>query len=155
MTIFLDIDGVLNNEEYYTEYYEMGGSPDKIEDLDPFCVLFVNHLIDKFDVDIVISSTWRFLPHRMELLNKRLKKISGITDNLRARDYILRGNEIFKYCKDHNIGDNDYLILDDDSDMLYWQKDNFIKVGRCRGLRDTALQEQISKFVEQHAEIKD
>lgn len=49
-----------------------------------------------------------------------------------------RGNEIHKWLGDNSdiIGEesNNYIILDDDSDMLYWQRNNFVNVDQYVGL---------------------
>jgi hypothetical protein len=65
--------------------------------------------------------------------------VVGKTNDLRVGKYgdcMLRGNEILQWIKENSefLGVkyyNDYkhyLILDDDSDMLYWQRNNFICV---------------------------
>ena len=51
-----------------------------------------------------------------------------------------RGNEIHQWIDDNreSVGPyyqfTEYVILDDDSDMLYWQRNNFLLVDRFVGL---------------------
>lgn len=39
----------------------------------------------------------------------------------------------------HSFEFSDYVIFDDDSDMLLWQKDNFIKIDDYCGLTPSAI----------------
>ena len=48
----------------------------------------------------------------------------------------VRGNEIRYWLKDNKYEDSNYLILDDDSDMLLWQKDNFVHINNNYGLME-------------------
>jgi diphthamide synthase subunit DPH2 len=143
--IFLDIDGVLNSELYYSSnrYKEIEDFTNRIEeqaeDVDPLAVSFLNELINKTNAKIVISSTWRnnnTIEQLQEILRQRgfTGEIIGLTPRLLNKDdCILRGNEILCWIKNNKqlLGQEyynfkSYVIFDDDSDMLYWQKDNFI-----------------------------
>lgn len=143
--IFLDIDGVLNGYGEDYDYEGIEGAPDSTG-----CTqhLLSRHLIDNFNylvkytgAKVVVSSTWR--------LGETVGSMQSIFDSvgiecevvgLTGRDSSsIRGVEIFKWIKD-NIEDvpyhsyNDYVIIDDDSDMLLWQKDNFVNTKGERGL---------------------
>jgi hypothetical protein len=141
--VFLDIDGVLNNscdsdlhcttEEGGCDFYS------------PTCVSRLNLLTDITSASIVVSSTWR-LGETVESLQIKLK-IMGIKAPVIGRtedlgNNCVRGNEILKWIKDNIdlLGVDyyheykNYVILDDDTDMLLWQKNNFIHTDGQRGL---------------------
>lgn len=149
--IFLDIDGVLNHEAFYVkrhaeqqtiiyvpkDYPLSEFCPDAIENL--------NSLIEQTGAKVVISSTWRH-GKTVEQLQEILKKVGfkgeviGKTPDMRNRS-VFRGNEIHRWLSDNEklIGKSpseyrNYVILDDDSDMLFWQRNNFIKVDYSVGL---------------------
>lgn len=146
--IFLDFDGVLNHEAFYKERfkkrYEEGAMSHPYSEVDPKSVANLNSLIEDTGAKVVISSTWRHsgLDYCKDVLEFHGFKgeIIDITPNLRS-DNCLRGNEILKWVKDNEelIGGRyynftEYVILDDDSDMLYWQRNNFLLIDRFVGL---------------------
>ena len=122
--IFLDIDGVLN-------VIPQGH--------DKFGAIFHTHLvenlkriIDETGAKIVISSTWRMgneLPGMIDMWKKRNLpgEVVGITPNFMVKygTTLCRGKEIDAYLKEHPEVEN-YVILDDDSDMEEHQLNNFV-----------------------------
>jgi hypothetical protein len=143
--IFLDIDGVLNSQLWYVK---TKGSR-KRDDLDTEAIGFLNNLIEKTGAKVVVSSTWRHSyteDQLQDILDRNGFKgeVIGTTLDLRRGthgDCILRGNEILAWMKDHpaELGCayydyKDYVILDDDSDMLFWQKDNFVQTDPYVGI---------------------
>lgn len=145
--IFLDIDGVLNHERFYKERFEKrydeGAIAYPYSEIDPECVKILNQLIKDTDAKVVISSTWRHsgLNYCLDVLKFHGFEgdIIDITPDLKDGNY-LRGNEILKWIKDNEqlVGPyynfTEYVILDDDSDMLYWQRNNFLLIDRFVGL---------------------
>lgn len=161
--IFLDIDGVLAGYEYLKTGKGF---------IDPECVKKVNRL-EEFDAEIVITSSWGYDDGRTE---KSLRAcgltlpIIGYTQRFYA-DWFCRGNEIEKWLHDNCGGmgtkygvdefgvpyykrnhkediDYEYIVLDDDSDMLLGQKDNFIKVNRETGITDEDIEKCKQIFLE-------
>ena len=161
--IFLDIDGVLNSEKWYKErfdkklYPNLEGYP--LCEFDPLAIEKLNLLTDKTNAKIVISSTWR-MGRTIDELKKLFEEVGikgeiiGITPDLTFNDGhgVDRGNEIKRWidinCKrwyNKMFGEDDsekfnlesYVILDDNSDMLLEQKDNFVRISWSDGL--TAL----------------
>ncbi len=113
---------------------------------------WLNKLIDETGAKIVISSTWRssgidFMKKVWEI-EEMHGEIIGITPNFRGDidGYTIpRGCEIDKWLEDNNFshinwdkdyqlnymnksGIENYIIIDDDSDMLYGQRNHFIHV---------------------------
>jgi hypothetical protein len=155
--IFLDIDGVLN-----CDYgFDTKQCPLKnIEDTKTFYSSFypdskkwINKLIEKTNSKIVISSMWR--SYGEENLKKiwiqegMAGEIVGLTPSIsktcittgRKGLDIPRGFEIsnylfdkyrFTHCYTNTIFLKSYIIIDDDIDMLYEQKDRFIHVNSSK-----------------------
>jgi hypothetical protein len=156
--IFLDIDGVLNCEEAYRagecKYQDWTWEDGRKDHYQRFCVRskdLLNRLIDETDAKIVISSTWRH--SGIEFMKKVWEyegmhgEIIGITPSMRAPGIsIPRGMEI-KYYLENDLGFRhinwseeeqqkmmdesgveNYIIIDDDSDMLYGQRHHFVHV---------------------------
>lgn len=146
--IFLDIDGVLNSQLWYIR---TKGSRER-DDLDNEAIGFLNDLIEKTGAKVVVTSTWRLgrtIDELQEILTRNgfTGEVIDKTKDLRIGndgDSILRGNEILQWIKSHPeiIGCyysdyKNYVIFDDDSDMLYWQRNNFIHIDPYVGLTPT------------------
>ena len=133
--IFLDIDGVLNNSamNHSTELFNEINSIDTIHGrLSPINIANLNCITDTTDAKIVISSSWRILSDLDEM--RDILANAGVTGDIidftpELSGDTLRGNEIYRYIKDNYSWITEknlrYIILDDDSDMLYWQRNNF------------------------------
>ena len=77
--------------------------------------------------------------------------------NLRS---VYRGNEIDLWL-DQNLHDyspspkykfKSYVIIDDDSDMLYWQKDNYVQTSyETKGFNQDAYDKALEILERQHA----
>lgn len=152
--IFLDIDGVLNSTLYhknplYQQQVKALEDPTdrhtrQLLSIDPQAVEVLNGLIEKTGAKIVISSTWRqsnTLEELKAILFERGLKAEIISVTPVLHDFNVRGNEIYKWMYENKdlIGQpyyefSTYVILDDDSDMLYWQKNNFILVDHYTGI---------------------
>jgi len=139
--IFLDIDGVLNCQIFY-EKNSFNHRQDTWvkQNICTERMGWLNDLCEKVGAKVVISSSWR-IGRRLDELKEELKSVGatfdiiGFTPNLRGDGY-LRGNEIYKYIED-NLGGSeyrDYVIIDDDSDMLLWQAKHFFQTDSYSGL---------------------
>lgn len=123
--IFLDIDGVLNvipqgRDDYGAKFHK------HFEDN-------LRYIIENTDAKIVISSTWRFSSYDPINNMKNMWKdrnlageVIGITPHI---DVCQRGKEIQWWLDNYPKRDEieTYCIIDDDSDMLESQMDNFVK----------------------------
>ena len=156
--IFLDIDGVLNCENAYKngecEYTEWVWEDGRKDHYQRFCVRskdLLNKLIDETGAKIVISSSWRhsgieFMQKVWEF-EKMHGEIIAITPSLRTSGiHIPRGMEINYYLENDlkfrhinwskgkqqeymdKSGVENYIIIDDDSDMLYNQRNHFVHI---------------------------
>ena len=98
-------------------------------------------------VEYVVSSTWR-KKYNKEELTEILQSfgftgtIFDVTPNLNT----IRGLEIKKWLSNNSnlLGAatdrfKDYVILDDEGDMLYWQRHNFIQVDSYTGITPTHI----------------
>ncbi|MGM9941728.1 MAG: HAD domain-containing protein [Bulleidia sp.] len=115
--LFLDFDGVLH-------VFYMQGTPEyekavqrmkrKMDLIDPDCLANLETLVSEFDMDIIISSSWRFngLDYCRKYLQKSgfryVNRIVGVTDDLNLDRRI----EILKYLLDHPSYTS-FLVLDD------------------------------------------
>jgi hypothetical protein len=156
--IFLDIDGVLNCEEAYrsgaceyTEWIWEDGRKDHYQRFCSWSKDLLNNLIDETGAKIVISSTWRHsgieFMRKVWEMEEMSGEIIGITPSMRTEGiHIPRGMEIEYYLKEDlkfshiswdkesqrdymkKSGVDNYIIIDDDSDMLYKQRNHFVHV---------------------------
>lgn len=155
--IFLDIDGVLNSELFAREVkdfcYEWPEGTEGIGHHEKFCPrskALLNSLIEKTDAKIVISSSWRLrgLEYMKTVwkLENMSGEIIGMTPILRGDGFTVpRGVEIDRYLESigfshifynkdlqrkymQSSGVENYIIIDDDPDMLIWQSAHFVNV---------------------------
>lgn len=151
--IFLDIDGVLNNTEYFSDINNENPNnrwfcPKLTKRLNDV-ILFIETNI-KRKVHVVLSSSHRTGNPEND---KNYLSNAGVIGNFhgstpRTRSisiygndfYIPRGLEIKHYIDNSEV--ENYIILDDDSDMLYEQKDYFVHI------EDGLLDSDIKKIIE-------
>lgn len=145
--LFLDIDGVLNGEKWYrsagykqikeklkldhkdvnwrTEENEKIWAERMAADISPFHVNIFNKILIRFNLGIVVSSTWRgadFTRNALFLagVDNYKNRLLGYTPQLKylgdnaGRDS--RGLEIIWWMKENNYNGK-YVILDDDGDF--------------------------------------
>ena len=149
--LFLDIDGVLAS----TDFLRKSGG----KFIDKEKVNLLNKL-KPYGVEVVISSSWGYNEDTVkELTDCGLElPIIGGTEHFHS-DWLCRGNEIAKWLDDlfdeydvftgkayiyKDDEDYEYVIFDDDADMLMCQKDNFIRVDSYTAL----LEEHIEKAID-------
>lgn len=137
--IFLDIDGVLNSDDYIERQINRGIHCLVGTEILDTCArdrlkLFLS---ENLDVKLVISSSWRwwnvkttkekFMKTRMCTL---VPYIIGVTPRSYSRR---RGQEIDWYVKKHHI--KDYVIIDDEDHDIH-QKDHLVKTDYIYGLQE-------------------
>jgi len=124
--LFLDIDGVLISEEYFKKKFSKETG---LSRFNPDSVYLIKALIEEFSLQIVISSSWRY--GAIDKLMHELK-INKLLDHL-YYDWFTpvihpphRGTEI-KLWLDLHPEVSEYVILDDDENILDEQKDNYVQ----------------------------
>lgn len=166
--IFLDFDGVITNLE---SRYCLNN--EKME--------LVKRICDETGAKIVISSSWRV--RDVETTLESISKSSRDNDPFILAEYVIditprfhfkygdnyvtihRGEEIqyiidkYKYRiykqESTNIDRLDnYVILDDDIDMLLWQADHFIKTDPYEGITEDDVKKAISILNDKSLYIK-
>lgn len=142
--IFLDIDGVLNS---WSTNYKI-----TIQKLQ-----LLNKIIENTDAKIVISSSWRVGSKDVnDFLDKNFSKKrtfrldnpnQELIDNIFYKNTIAltdtfgpnRGYEIERWLDSHDNIES-YVILDDDSDMLDSQLENFVQTDTYFGITEREVQ---------------
>lgn len=153
--LFLDVDGVLNSEDFYdkiSQDEQIRNFENKYPGLeksiywelscfDPEAVERLNRLIERTNCKLIVSSTWRLdsnLPITFERVGIK-HKIDGVTPyfpgkyrGFEIKDFLSKIKEEYVYC-----------ILDDDSDMLPEQESYFINTSPITGLTDEDVNKAI------------
>jgi hypothetical protein len=153
--IFLDFDGVLNSDRFYTRAPKLAEKGD----LDRKCVALLNELVDKTGAKVVIVSNWRH-GHSVSELRDILvdrgfeypKRVVGKSPDL-GEDAV-RGYEILAFMKGLRIRDP-FVVLDDTDDMD-GVEDRFVKTDPKVGLQraDVELAEQILRTPRREAPMR-
>jgi hypothetical protein len=133
--IFLDIDGVLNSIDSMIALHGCNESK-----LDPISVGLLKRLCADTDAKIVISSTWRRGRATKDFIDI-FAKYNWPDAPVISRTPVLdteRGFEIQEWLDSHPEV-TDFVILDDDSDMLDSQLQNFVHVSNINGFRSQHL----------------
>ena len=156
--VFLDIDGVLYDWPFINSQKRKGGA---IKEFKPESMQALNYLIEnlekKYDVELVLSSTWRYdLPKAKYTLKANgLKYNKEILPTIISPNPSERGREIWYFLtyqgKDSKTFKN-FVILDDE-DFDYhkiFEKDNIIKTS----IYDGALSlKQVKDFLQKQYNI--
>lgn len=138
--IFLDIDGVLNDEVHIEKCYEMnGGYPMSMNHtpFDPKALTNLMNLVKKLrkvgEPRIILSSTWRLHEVDIEIVESRIAEYGLQLFDKTPYINSNRGQEIKEYLKDKR--DYRFIILDDDKfDIEDLYPTELILVDRIYGL---------------------
>ena len=135
--LFLDIDGVLNHDEWFESVHYIKHQENwKKSMFDPECVARVNKILEATGARLVVSSSWRSMTDLKEIFEgvglPTDFDITPCADMIYSREeydwdspVFWRGNEIKYYLDRHPTGN--CVILDDDCDMLDEQLEHFIQ----------------------------
>lgn len=152
--IFLDIDGVLNSEEYFIKRQKNWSGEFKFSyDLDTIAVERLNRIIENTKVEIVLSSSWRLSPLNEVLNALRYKGFKHDISHVTTLIHMDRGLQILKFIEENDV--NDYLVIDDDSFDIgkYIPKEQFIHTRWETGLMDKNVEDIIKYFNKNKKEI--
>lgn len=160
--IFLDVDGVLNSVRWYGKYhFRHRYRGDRLKrSFDPAAVKRLNYIVAATGAKVVLSSTWRLggcvhgLQRMFDKVGAKIHLV-GITGRYTHHEVTIpRGVEIKDYYSkafDHpSFYDKcpsklkGYVIIDDDSDMLYEQRNNFLQTNNQYGLVDDDVPKAIN-----------
>ena len=148
--VFLDYDGVVNTPMWDSDGKRCtysSASDNKVNNFQ--AVQWVSEFCQKYEYDIVITSTWRSSDNYKDcLINGGLRdgiQILGKVPHLIDQK---RGDEIQMYLDDHPEVEN-FLIFDDDSDMGNL-KDHLVKTDTAVGfsLMSYAVAEKLHRKLE-------
>lgn len=149
--IFLDIDGVLNHEDWFEKVYEqlndLGGKDNFDElsyfalEIDPEKVKLIQEIINKTGAEIVLSSSWRHMRNVNEILSRHNLSFIAKTPDFIEAECNDRGDEIQHWLDNNTV--ESFVILDDDRDMLESQKNNFINTDGLIGLTEEHVEQAI------------
>ena len=121
------VNELLGKEQYFQLLRDLGEMP-----FDFRSCMLLQKLIDETGAIVVLSSTWRLSE----------KHINGITRyagidifDKTPRSGTIRGIEIQQYLNNHPEIEN-YVIIDDDSDILDEQMSHFVKCDGKVGFTD-------------------
>ena len=135
--IFLDFDGVICNPETCIAVGDVGGC---FSYLDTNSCGLVKRLCVELNCKIVISSSWRILYDKYAIqgiLNAACPKLGSfmyMDDRWKTLSAHCRGAEVKMWVDKYSTEFNNFVIIDDDSDMEPLM-DSFVKTDCYSGFR--------------------
>jgi len=147
--IFLDIDGVFNCVGSMMAF----GTPMMFDEV---ALCLFARLCEQTDAKIVVSSAWRIgrgLHGLREIFHVRgavavSERIIDKTPSLQG----VRGEEIACWSASNKHGD--YIIIDDDADMLPEQLPRFVQTSTLTGFRAPEYAAALHLFEPEHIDLK-
>ncbi len=102
--LFLDIDGVLNSDRWFTEQQDGTFMPHE-DKMDPKAVAVLNEIIEKSGAKIVISSSWRKF-FDFDELKRILCEVNGVKAEIFSTtpvrfSFVSRGYEIREWLQNY------------------------------------------------------
>lgn len=146
--LFLDVDGVLNSDNWYHEEWQK----DHIYpqgDFDPVCVERINRVVAETDCKVVVSSSWRTDSNLQSVFTKAGLHFT-IYGTTPFGDH--RGREIQDWL-DTQTTPYVYAIVDDDRKMLQSQKPYVVRTNGNIGITDDNVDQLINILNRTDAEV--
>lgn len=146
--IFLDVDGVLNNNAYIQFMVDhLRVQRPGYHLLDPLCVMRLNKIVAATGAELVLSSTWRIL-YTVDEFNMVAGRqgVPKIIDSTERHVRPPRGKEIQTWLDAHDEVET-FIILDDDDDMAHL-RDRLVLVKNWIGLQDQDVEKAINMLNE-------
>ena len=148
--IFLDIDGVLNTQDWHSRMTKDTPRDEFGWAFDPVAVENLGHVVKETGASIVISSSWKFLGLAKLREMWKIRNLPGtildITPNTVSDEVLLnanldemelgvcRGNEIKEWLSKHKGEVSNYVIIDDFDDMLPEHEDHVVLTDTLIGI---------------------
>ena len=148
--IFLDIDGVLNTQDWHSRMTKDTPRDEFGWVFDPVAVENLAHIIKETGASIIISSSWKFLGLAKLREMWKIRNLPGIvldiTPNTISDELLLnanldemklgvcRGNEIKEWLSKHKGEVSNYVIIDDFDDLLPEQDDHVVLTDTLIGI---------------------
>jgi len=158
--IFLDIDGVLNTQDWHSRMTKDTPRDEFGWAFDPVAVENLGHVIKETGASIVISSSWKFLGLAKLREMWKIRNLPGtildITPNTVSDEVLLnanldemelgvcRGNEIKEWLSKHKGEVSNYVIIDDFDDMLPEQEDHVVLTDTLIGITEFDAEKAIA-----------
>lgn len=158
--IFLDIDGVLNTQDWHSRMTKDTPRDEFGWAFDPVAVENLTHIVKETGASIVISSSWKFLGLAKLREMWKIRNLPGIvldiTPNTVSDELLLnanldemelgvcRGNEIKEWLSRHKGKVSNYVIIDDFDDMLPEQEDHVVLTNTLIGITDFDAEKAIT-----------
>lgn len=139
--LFLDYDGVVNTPMWTPDGKRCRFNQPSDGSVNNFqAVQWISESCQKFNYDIVVTSTWRLRDNYQECLIagglRDSVAILGKTEYLWSQENnYCRGDEIEKYLQDHNDITH-YIIVDDEYDFLPHQEKHIIQTNVNTGFTE-------------------
>ena len=136
--LFLDVDGVLNTTNFKSNRILGYSNNGAILPINDALVNNLKYLYDRYDLNLVLSSTWREDAKTKRIITQVLLEkqmfLTGATPIFTPSDKeeIIRSQEILSYVKKH-IHPGDKWVAVDDLD-LHLEKRNFVRTSDKQGL---------------------
>lgn len=158
--VFLDIDGVLNTNWWYSKLDRIASRDKYGYTFDPRAVANLKRIVEETGADIVISSSWKCMGlSQMEDMWEDRKlpgKIIGITPNSVSDELLLdvdidsidlfhiRGEEIKEWLTTHGKKVSHYVIIDDMDHVLPEQQSHFVQTNPEVGITEDDAKKAIA-----------
>lgn len=139
--IFLDIDGVLNSDEYFNNRVKEGLNH-PLTEFDPLAVARLNKILEETDAKIVVSSDWRWT-NNLDTIFEEVGIKGKIYDRTGYR-FGIRDEEVEDWLEKHNVVD--YVIIDDQHNFNKERKQHFFRTKYNDGLTDDIMNKIIKYF---------
>ena len=156
LTVFVDIDGVLNTEDHLRRQKKQTGRTTS-SDWCPIAMAHLKLVVEYYNGQIVVTSTWRY-DHSLRQLKALFEEngvpgdfVVDVTPSLiyESSGKVNRGDEIRQWIAEHLYSEEipRYVILDDIDEGLSQFGERFIQCDPQVGFADKAKVKKIAALI--------